>query len=210
MPGDAYFHTPGFFLQIHGKIPIRSVENRSYAAAFLIVLLKRVFIGIDTELIKDIIYHSDRGGMQAAVERFYSDDTHTYSFPTIRSYVVIVYYKDGTEENVKEALEGGRIQITDLDRYGIRYYAEPKLIESIIDISQRDQLDTSDALEFFYRDDTYNYSFSSIKSHYIIVRYKDGTEQNVKDALESGKIKISDLDWFGIKYHKEPLENFHE
>ena len=143
-------------------------------------------------------------------ETFYQDDSHVYNFSNPISQYIIVKYTDGTEENVKEALEGGRIQITDLDKYGISYFAESKLIESITDISKRDQLDTADALEYFYRDDTYCYYFSSIKSHYIIVRYKDGTEQNVKDALESGKIKISDLDWFGIKYNKEPLENFHE
>ena len=31
-------------------------------------------------------------------------------------------------------------------------------------------------------------------------------EQNVKDALAEGKIKISDLDWLGIQYHKDPIE----
>ncbi len=165
----------------------------------------------DTEIgIESITDNSSGLAVSDVEERIYEDYSHIYVFGNPRSQYVIVKYTDGTEENVKEALGSGRIKITDLDRYGISYFAEPKLIESIIDISQRDQLDTSDALEFFYRDDTYNYSFSSIKSHYIIVRYKDGTEQNVKDALEAGKIKISDLDWFGIKYYKEPLENFHE
>ena len=143
-------------------------------------------------------------------EPFYEDYSHIYAFGNPISQYVIVKYTDGSEQNVKDALKSSRIHITDLDKYGIIYFAEPKLIESITDISKRDQLDTADALEYFYRDDTYYYYFSSIKSHYIIVRYKDGTEQNVKDALEAGKIKISDLDWFGIKYHKEPLENFHE
>ena len=160
--------------------------------------------------IESITDNSSGFAVLTVEEVIYEDYSHIYVFGNSISQYIIVKYTDGTEENVKEALEGGRIQITDLDRYGIRYYAEPKLIESIIDISQRDQLDTSDALEFFYRDDTYNYIFSSIKSHYIIVRYKDGSEQNVKDALEAGKIKISDLDWFGITYYKEPLENFHE
>ena len=58
----------------------------------------------------------------------------------------------------------------------------------------------------FYSDNTYNYIFASIRSHYVIVYYKDGTEQNVKDALADGRININDLDRFGIKYYKDPIE----
>ena len=65
-------------------------------------------------------------------------------------------------------------------------------------------------MEYFWRDDVYYYIFSSIKSDYIIVYYKDGSEQNVKEALKQGKIKITDLDLFDIHYDKEPLENFME
>lgn len=160
--------------------------------------------------IESITDNSSGFAVLTVEEVIYEDYSHIYVFGNSISQFVIVKYTDGTEQNVKEALKDGRIRITDLDSYGISYFVEPKLIESITDISKRDQLDTADALEYFYRDDTYYYYFSSIKSHYIIVRYKDGTEQNVKDALEVGKIKISDLDWFGIKYYKEPLENFHE
>lgn len=74
--------------------------------------------------IENIIYHSDRGGDPDALERFYSDDIYSYYFPSIRSSVVIVYYKDGSEQTVKDALAEGKIKISDLDRFSIQYYKE--------------------------------------------------------------------------------------
>ena len=79
----------------------------------------------EANIIENIIYHSDRGGKAQALEDFYSDDTYTYSFPTIRSDVVIVYYNDGTEQTVKDALAEGKIKISDLDRFGIKYNKNP-------------------------------------------------------------------------------------
>ena len=79
-------------------------------------------------------------------------------------------------------------------------------IENIIDLTESSDIGTADEAEIFYFDETYDYRFSSIKSHYVIVYYTDGTEQNVKDALAEGKIKITDLDRFGIHYSKDPIE----
>ena len=79
-------------------------------------------------------------------------------------------------------------------------------IENIIDLTQSGDFYTGDLVEKFYSDDTYSYSFASVKSEYIIVNFMDGTEQNIRDALAEGKIKITDLDRFGIKYYKEPLK----
>jgi len=76
--------------------------------------------------IENIIFHSDRGGSAEALEGFYSDEKYDYYFPTIRNYVTIVYYKDGTKQTVKDALADGKITITDLDRFNIGYYREPK------------------------------------------------------------------------------------
>ena len=79
-------------------------------------------------------------------------------------------------------------------------------IDKIIDLTENGEIGTDDALECFFNDVSYSYYFPSIKSQYITVYYKDGTEQNVKDALAEGKIKISDLDLFGISYYKTPNE----
>jgi len=39
-------------------------------------------------------------------------------------------------------------------------------------------------------------------SDYIVVRYHDGKEEKIKDALKNKKITIEDLDNFNIKYYK--------
>ena len=77
-------------------------------------------------------------------------------------------------------------------------------IDKIVDLTENGEIGTDAALECFFSDGSYSYYFPSIKSQYITVYYKDGTEQNVKDALAEGKIKISYLDCFGIQYYKTP------
>lgn len=134
-------------------------------------------------------------------EPFYEDRQYVYIFGNPISKYVIVEYTDGTSENVKDALEAGHVALYDLDRFGIQYFAEPKLIEDIIYHSDRGG--EPDALEYFYSDDTYLYCFPSIRSQYVIVYFKNGTEMPIREALAAGTVKIHDLDWFGIQYYKE-------
>ncbi|MBR4293208.1 MAG: hypothetical protein IKT54_06310 [Clostridia bacterium] len=162
---------------------------------------------IDTiKEIKSITDNTNDMDLPDVEEPFFEDERYIYIFGNPISQHVIVEYIDGNTENIKEALENGHIQITDLDKYSINYFAEPKLIEKIVDLTANGEISTADALEGFFSDSRYAYSFPSIKSKYVTVYYKDGTEQTVKDALAEGKIKISDLDWFGIQYYKEPVE----
>ncbi len=66
-------------------------------------------------------------------------------------------------------------------------------------------LDT--AVDTFYEDDYYEYYFPTMPQHeYVIVKYSDGTEQNVKEALEEGRITVFDLDKFDIECFKAPKE----
>jgi len=60
----------------------------------------------------------------------------------------------------------------------------------------------AEALEQFYEDDEYQYYYSCIKSKYIIVKYDNGYEEAVSNALKRGTIKIEDLDAYGINYIK--------
>ncbi len=73
-------------------------------------------------------------------------------------------------------------------------------IVEIIDIAIRDSIPCDDALQQFYADDEYNYFYPCIKSEYVVVKYSDNTEETVENALKNGKITISDLDRFEIKY----------
>lgn len=79
-------------------------------------------------------------------------------------------------------------------------------ITSIVDRTEIEHLSTAQALEGFYNDGEYEYYFSSIKSHYIDVYYSDGTVENVREAIEAGRVTISDLDRFEIHYYKMPID----
>lgn len=140
-------------------------------------------------------------------EVFFEDERYIYSFGYAQSDVIMAVYTDGSEQNVKDALNHGNISITDLDAYNILYYSEPKLIETIIDHAERDGIGTPEALEPFYSDENYVYYFPSIRSHHVIVYFKDGTQKPIKDALRDGSVLIKDLDWFGIGYGTEAIGN---
>ena len=74
-----------------------------------------------------------------------------------------------------------------------------KLVD-IVDLTVEEHLFTADALEEFYRDTNYIYYFPSIKSEYIECRFSNGDTMKIVEALESGKIVISDLDTYNIQY----------
>jgi len=61
-----------------------------------------------------------------AVERIYEDDRNEYFISGLYSQHIIVQYADGTQEDVVTALNAGRATFADLDKFGIRYWAEPK------------------------------------------------------------------------------------
>lgn len=67
----------------------------------------------------------------------------------------------------------------------------------------------AETLEEFYQDENYTYYYNCIKSKYIIVKYEDGSEETVENALKNGTITIEDLDRYNIdylKYSKEEVE----
>ena len=80
--------------------------------------------------------------------------------------------------------------------------------KEVIDITVT-KVSESDVEEPFYEDDVYIYIFGNPQSDYTIVKYSDGSEQKLVDALREGNIKITDLDTFGIKYFTEikPVDN---
>lgn len=89
----------------------------------------------------------------------------------------------------------------DLDYYGVDYFTESKVVEKI---AYDDMMPALPCVVVpFYYDTRFCYEFGAPESPYITVYFKDGTEMNVVDALEQGKIFIKDLDEFGIRYHRE-------
>ena len=73
-------------------------------------------------------------------------------------------------------------------------------IVDIWDQTTREQLLCASALEKFWEDETNEYYFSCIKSHYIMVMDSTGRTVDVVTALEEGLITIETLDSYGIKY----------
>ncbi len=146
-----------------------------------------------------------------AIETFYSDSEYVYTFPRIKSHSVIVTYKNGSTQNVKNALQAGHITVADLDRFGIEYYkslSEPYKVVAITDNNPpTDPTMDNLFLQTFYSDGEYYYSFYGKSSHLFQVTYKNGTTQQLNQALQSGKVAISDLDVFGIQYEKDPISN---
>ncbi len=169
---------------------------------------------------KSIMFITDETGNRAlndVEEVFFEDENNRYVFGNPISQYIIVRYADGSEEDIKSALENGRADIGDLNRFGIHYWIDSKTDDEVTCVVPRGNvlsivdhsLDDPDrafatALEPIWEDDANVYSFSCIKSQFVTVYYDDGTEENVKSALQAGWVTMGDLDAFGIRYLTEP------
>ena len=103
----------------------------------------------------------------------------------------------------------GAVTLADLAKF--RQYLSKKIsrrefenitLESIVDITERDGLSIPAAIEKFYEDEYFKYEFGGIKSSYVECTFSDGSKMNVKEALESGMVTISDLDKYKIDYRR--------
>lgn len=65
-------------------------------------------------------------GAVGAIEYFFEDGDNRYYFPYPNSTFIIVTYSNGDSEGIIPALKAGRATIADLDRFGIKYYTEPR------------------------------------------------------------------------------------
>ena len=109
-----------------------------------------------------------------------------------------VYFCKKLEDGTRNDLPQGALKSLEKMGWKISYTDSTDTIESIVDKTKNSDIATAEALEKFYENAIYDYYFSSIKSEYIIVTFKDGTKTTVTDALEKGQISLSDLDYFNI------------
>ena len=173
------------------------------------------FIDFDKKYIGNkllIVNESEGYGTAAVITEFFRDDTYIYEFSSRKS--VVVYYPDGTTDDVSEALEKGKIKIADLDKFGIKYMkssiADRKKEMMIVDLTRNGKYTVDDAEEEFYRNEQYSYLFPTQKSKYVVIRfYFDNVELNVKEALASGRTDIDsvlrEMDRCKIDYIKRPI-----
>lgn len=61
----------------------------------------------------------------------------------------------------------------------------------------------AEALEKFYEDSNYTYSFPCIQSDSIYVKFPNGNKMLVVDAIEQNKVTIEQLIKAGLKVYKE-------
>ncbi len=79
-------------------------------------------------------------------------------------------------------------------------------VEKIVDNTKELGLSTDQALEPFYETEEYVYSFPSIRSNYVIVKYSDGSETTLETALKNGYLTVLSLDVWDIDYIKTKKE----
>lgn len=77
-------------------------------------------------------------------------------------------------------------------------------VVDIWDQTTKEPILCASALEKFWEDETNEYYFGCIKSHYIMVMDSTGRIVDVVTALEEGLINIETLDSYGIKYDTKP------
>ena len=73
----------------------------------------------------------------------------------------------------------------------------------IVDTSKGLDIAFATAIEEVYEDSRAVYCFSCIKSHYIMVYFTDGSEMNIKDALNSGLLTIDEAKALGVRFIEE-------
>ena len=99
---------------------------------------------------------------------------------------------DGKEANISKK---------DMDKLLELIYGYDVL--NIVDKTIGSDIICAEALEKFHEDESNEYYFNCIKNEYVIVTYKNGVKENVKDAIKNKRIDISYLDEYEIKYIKE-------
>lgn len=60
------------------------------------------------------------------------------------------------------------------------------------------------AVEKIYEDEVNEYFIGGLYSQHIIVRYADGTQEDIVVALNNGRATVADLDKYGVAYWAEP------
>jgi len=78
-------------------------------------------------------------------------------------------------------------------------------IVNIVDRTKTEMLPYDMAEEKFFEDSDNEYYFSGIYSHYVIVHYEDGSQEDIVTALNAGRATIADLDQFEVYYTARPL-----
>ena len=111
----------------HGGGELLSTAQLEFKDGSLLVAgeaLPRIAIGDITDPTDNPNFAYD-----TAEEKIFEDENYNYYIGGLYSGNIIVHYTDGSKEDIVNALNAGRANIADLDKFGIRYWAEPKPYE---------------------------------------------------------------------------------
>jgi len=92
-------------------------------------------------------------------------------------------------------------------------YAPPEILGKVVNIQDTTldgRITCAEALEKIFEDYENEYYLNCIKSSHIIVKYENGYEEDIKEALRSRRISIKDLDTFNINYIVEAKDTENE
>ncbi len=163
-------------IEIADNYPIENTLKSAYEAG------ETVTIQLST--ITEHYYKVYANGTELAMDTAASDLTYSYYSFTMPEEDVLIEIED-----ISVDIPGATTFIVD-----------------IRDRTKEEQLDCSDAIEIFYEDETAEYYFSCIKSHYVTVMDNTGRTVDIVTALNEGLATIADLDYYGIEYFTQPKD----
>lgn len=113
--------------------------------------------------------------------------------------------------------EGAKIEFSSKNNGATKLYPTAEMkkpwcrVESIIDSSVLEGIDTSDAIELIYENELFAYYFPSIRSQYVYAKLDDGRMIPIKEALEDGYITPKSLfSDFDLEYFRTVKHNIND
>ena len=139
----------------------------------------------------------------SAITKIYEDNDYTYSVadPCVATGTYVVF-SSGERYTVKDAVNNGKVTISDLEKAGIKIYKDSKKVTWKIE--QEDDLMCASVITKIYEDNDYIYNVSDpcvATGTYVV--FSSGERYTVKDAVNNGKVTITDLEGAGIKIYKD-------
>ena len=161
-------------IEIADSYPIENTLKSTYEAG------ETVTIQLST--ITEHYYKVYVNGAEQTMDTAASDLTYSYYSFTMPDEDVLIEIED-----ISVDIPGATVFVVD-----------------IWDLTKEEPCDCADAIELFYEDETAEYYFSCIKSHYVMVMDNTGRTVDIVTALSEGLATIADLDYYGIDYFTAP------
>ena len=171
-------------IEIADSYPIENTLKSAYEAG------ETVTIQLST--ITEHYYKVYVNGAEQAMDTAASDMTYSYYSFTMPDEDVIIKIED-----ISVDIPGATVFIVDI-------WDLTKEEQGEHSGTKEEPCDCADAIELFYEDETTEYYFSCIKSHYVMVMDNTGRTVDIVTALSEGLATIADLDYYGIDYFTAP------